>query len=336
MCVRIQSMNGVELNLFRFEYDLTWMAFFMDANDRFYTRYGGREDSDAESHLSQESLVRVMRQTLKLHQTGAVQTSRYESRAGAVRTPEDIPTMKAMLAKREMKCIHCHDVKVAQLRHRQQLDRFRRDMVFTYPAPSALGIDIDRHKQNLVSGVRSGSPADLAGIRAGDALLSAEGQRILTLGDLSRVLELTPAKSTLAVNIRRGESERNTSLALSGNWRRSEDPSWRESLHVAGPNAGLWGRNLTADQKQAEGIPADSLALEVTFIWGTHTRKAGVKTKDIVVALDGIRRDMDIRQLHTYSMLSKSFGDTMPIVVRRDGKEIEFTIRFPASAPEQE
>jgi len=37
----MQSMNGVNIHLFQFERDLTWMAFFMDANDRFYARYGG-------------------------------------------------------------------------------------------------------------------------------------------------------------------------------------------------------------------------------------------------------------------------------------------------------
>ena len=61
MCVRVQSMNGVNINLFQFDYDLTWMAFFMDAHDGIYARYGGREDHDAESHLTKPSLLRVMR-----------------------------------------------------------------------------------------------------------------------------------------------------------------------------------------------------------------------------------------------------------------------------------
>ena len=71
-------MNGVNLNLFQFDYDLTWMAFFMDADDRFYARYGGREDEHAESNLSQESLARTMRAVLELHREGKIQSSRYE------------------------------------------------------------------------------------------------------------------------------------------------------------------------------------------------------------------------------------------------------------------
>src|SRR5262245_48099175 len=96
----MQSMNGVNINLFKFEYDLTFMAFFMDANDRFYARYGGREDFDAETCLTKESLVRVMEQVLEMHRAGKVQTSRYEPRGEPVRIPEDIPPMNAMIAKR--------------------------------------------------------------------------------------------------------------------------------------------------------------------------------------------------------------------------------------------
>src|SRR5262245_51113054 len=98
-------MNGVNIQQFQFDYDLTWMAFFMDAEDRTYTRYGGRDDKDAESHLNRESLIGVMQQVLKLHKAGAVQTGRYEPAAAAFHTPEDIPTMKAMIAPRkDSKC----------------------------------------------------------------------------------------------------------------------------------------------------------------------------------------------------------------------------------------
>jgi len=152
----MQSMNGVNINLFQFEYDLTWMSFFMDSRDRTYARYGGREDEDAESHLNAESLVRLMEQVLKLHEDGKVQKpGRYEPAAATVRTPEDIPTMKAMMARRKVKCIHCHDVKVAQLRHLQSQDKFSRDAIYTYPTPSSIGIRVDAKTQS-----RSGAKPD--------------------------------------------------------------------------------------------------------------------------------------------------------------------------------
>ncbi|MAV38595.1 MAG: hypothetical protein CMJ59_24420 [Planctomycetaceae bacterium] len=329
ICVRIQSMNGINLDLFQFEYDLTWMAFFMDDRDRFYARYGGRVDEDAESHLTQQSLARLMRQVVDLHRTRAVQTSRYEPRGRNLRTPEQIPTMAAMLRERKNKCIHCHDVKVAQLRHLQNLGQFAREQVFTYPTPANVGLTTDPQRQNVVTAVTANSPAARSGIRAGDRLTAADGQRILTFGDFSRVLEKTPRRSRLDVVFQRGGKSLTGSLQLAGNWRQTSDPSWRESLHVAGPNCGLWGKQLSAADKNKRGIAAGALGLKVTFIWGAHTRRAGLQTGDIIVALDGVRREMTIQQLHSYPMLKKDYGDSMPIIVLRGKRQVPLTMRFP-------
>ena len=334
VCVRVQSMNGVNIGLFQFEYDLTWMAFFMDAQDRFYTRYGGRDDSGAESHLNKESLVRVMRQVLDLHKAGKVQTSRYEPDGKQARTPEDIPPMKAMIAgRKDSKCIHCHDVKVAELRHLQAQKKFTRDLVFTYPTPSAVGIQVDPKAQNQVETVTADSPAAKAGVRPGDVLLSADGQRLLTLADFARVLELTPKEAKLPLELKRGEQTVSATLRLAGDWRRSKDPSWRESLHVAGPNAGFWGMKLKDDERRKLDIPADALAVRVTFIWGDYTRQAGVKDGDVVVEIDGLRRDMTIHQLHAHLNLNRDYGDTITLVVNRAGKEQKLTMRLPKEPP---
>ena len=70
-------MNGVDLKLFRFDGDLTWMSFFMDAHNRFYTRYGGRNDSGAESHLNRESLIRLMDGVIRIQIPGVLAKDRH-------------------------------------------------------------------------------------------------------------------------------------------------------------------------------------------------------------------------------------------------------------------
>ena len=191
-------MNGVNLEAFPFEYDLTWMSFFQDSDGRTYARYGGRDDSGPESHLNQESLVRTMRSVLELHREHAVQKdSRYEPVATRKLVPADIPPMKSMIAKRNESCIHCHDIKVARLRHLDTLDQLKKEMVYTYPAPSQLGIVIDTKQQNLLAQVESGSPAAVAGLQSGDRLLESDGQRLLTYADFTRVLELAPESGRL-------------------------------------------------------------------------------------------------------------------------------------------
>jgi predicted metalloprotease with PDZ domain len=333
----MQSMNGVDIRLFRFEGDLTWMAFFMDGSDGIYTRYGGREDGEAESHLNQKSLVRVMEQVLAMHQRGEHSHSPPKFPADVPRTPEDIPTMKAMMAPRkESKCIHCHDVKIAGLRDFQAKGQFKREMVFTFPPPSSTGITLNPIVQNQVDAVADGSAAAKAGVRAGDTIKSLDGGRILTLADMSWVLESYRGDASLPLELERGGKTVRTTLKLEGNWRRTKDPSWRESLHVAGPGGGFWGQKLKDDEKEKAGFAKDDLAVRVTAIFGDHARQAGIKNGDIVVEFDGKRTDMTILQLHAHLQLNKEYGDVIPVVVRRDGKNQPLTLRLPKSPPKGE
>lgn len=324
-------MNGVDLNRFPFEYDLTWMSFFQDARGRTYARYGGREDSGPETQLNRKSLIRVMNQVLDLHKSGDVQpANRYEPTDGSSAVPEQIPTMKQMLAKRKVKCIHCHDVKSTQLKNLRSAGKFDRNMIFTYPSPLNLGIQINPVAQDEVKSVLPASAAAKAGMKAGDRSLRLDGQRILTFADATRVLELTPESGTLPIEFQRDGKTIETEIALPDNWRVNGDPSWRESTHVAGPNSGFWAVKINDQQRKRLGIGPEKLALRTTAIWGSWTRQAGLKNGDVVVAIDGRSSDLSIKQLQTYLQMNRNWGDTIPILVIRNGKRVELSLTLPS------
>jgi hypothetical protein len=56
VCVRLIKITGVDLNLFDFDYDLTWMAFFLNPNEKVLGRYGGRDAYGPDSRLSLKGL----------------------------------------------------------------------------------------------------------------------------------------------------------------------------------------------------------------------------------------------------------------------------------------
>ncbi|MCH7725636.1 MAG: PDZ domain-containing protein [Planctomycetes bacterium] len=327
-------MNGVNLNQFQFEYDLTWMAFFQNAEGRTYTRYGGREDHDAESHLNKKSLLRVMRQVLILHEDQRVQPdNRYEPIAKSLRTPEDIPPMKRMLSKRKEKCIHCHDVKAAGLRHDRELDQLDKNLVFTYPSPSRLGIRLDPEIQFKVRIVEENSPAKIAGIRAGDLIRTIDRQRVLTFADATRVLELAPETGKLQFDLERGGKTVAASLQLPKGWRKNDDPSWRSTTGSVGPLSGIWGKRANQQQRKQLGLNADTLAMRVTYIWAPWARKAGIKFGDTIVSVDGYKADMTIRQFQAYLHLNRNWGDKISVVVRRGRQDVKLTFQFPDKPP---
>ena len=325
-------MNGVNLEEFQFEYDLTWMAFFQNEKGQTYTRYGGREDRGPETHLTKASLVRVMRQVLELHKNGDVQiASRFEPKPTNTVTPSDVPTLKPMMAKRkDSSCIHCHDVKVARLRHKRDLSELKKSMVFTYPTPKLFGLHVDPDIQNRVAKVETGSAADKAGIESDDILLSSGGQRILTFGDFTRVLEFAPDGGKIDLKLKRGDAARSVSVDLPKGWKQSTDPSWRPSLGMVGPGGGFWGRSSNAAERKRLGLTKEDLAIRVTFIWAPHAKATGIRLKDVVVSIDGQTNEMNMRQLHGYLQLNRKWGDTVPMVVRRGDRTINMTMRLPS------
>ncbi len=56
VCVRIIQANGMDLSQFQFDFDLTFAAFFMNADKTLYGRFGTRSDKKAMRDISIEGL----------------------------------------------------------------------------------------------------------------------------------------------------------------------------------------------------------------------------------------------------------------------------------------
>ena len=65
--VRLPRVDDLDLNVFEFDYDVTFMVFFLDADDRVYARYGGRDSQDADNRQTLEGLRYTMESVAKMH-----------------------------------------------------------------------------------------------------------------------------------------------------------------------------------------------------------------------------------------------------------------------------
>ena len=65
--VRLTRVDNLDLNLFEFDYDLTMMVFFLNAEEKVYARYGGRDARNADSRQSLAGLHATMQSVLAMH-----------------------------------------------------------------------------------------------------------------------------------------------------------------------------------------------------------------------------------------------------------------------------
>src|ERR1700731_1477757 len=64
--VRLTRIDDVDLNLFEFDYDLTFMVFFLNAEEKVYARYGGAEAETPDNRKSLEGLRYTMESVLRM------------------------------------------------------------------------------------------------------------------------------------------------------------------------------------------------------------------------------------------------------------------------------
>lgn len=328
VCVRIVDMKGVDLDLFRFDYDLTLAILFLDGNDRIYSRYGGRDAGGADDRLSKESLLHSMRTVLKVHKEAWKGPDDRKERLPPEVTVEDLPGMKKRIATgKRPDCFHCH--MVVDSRRQWEIDRgtFDKRKIWDYPLPENLGIALQRDQGTLVASVDPKSPAGKGDLRKGDRIHAVDGVRTISEGDVRWALHNFGGRKLKLTALRAGEVVK-TRLSLPKGWRKS-DISWRESMYHIPPKPGFWAPPAKEGRRAALGIPSGVLALDVQWVPGGPARRAGLRKGMVIVAVDGSRRERTCQQVQLFIKVNKSPGDSVVLTVLDGGRERDLVLRFP-------
>src|SRR5262245_59008069 len=188
VCVRLVQANGADLSLFQFDYDLTFAAFFMNADKTIYGRFGTRSDrKDAMKDMSMEGFRKALEGALELHKKyPANRTSLAGKRGSAPRfpVPEEYPSLKGKYSSKldyegkvVQSCIHCHQVRDAEFRFfRDDRKSIPDETLYAWPMPIVAGVSLDPKDKAKVASVTTGSAAERDGFKPGDEILSLEGQ----------------------------------------------------------------------------------------------------------------------------------------------------------------
>ncbi|MBI3467381.1 MAG: PDZ domain-containing protein [Planctomycetes bacterium] len=326
VCVRAVQMEGVDLGLFQFDYDLTWCAFFLNANGSIYGRYGTRAGNRERSttHVSVASLKKAMERALELHRA---YPDNWLTRAGKRGPNPEYPVAEKIPTLEKSHCIHCHNVRENLLRAKWQEQKLTPADIWEYPLPENIGLTMDLDDGQRVQSIKPHSPAAQAGLRPGDQLVTLNGQRLISQADIQWVLHQSPVETELAATVRRDGTMTQKTIALNGPWKES-DLTWRAS---SGPGLryGLGAVPLADAEKRQRDIPADSLALRVSKLYAPRAAKlkdAGLREGDVIVAVDGNTTAISESQFLASLRLDHPPDGSVTFTVLRDGRREDLKI----------
>lgn len=343
--VRIPQTNHLDLSVFQFDYDLSFYAFFFHPGGAIYGRFGSRStQEDKKGEVSIDAFAEALRAVLALHERYSEVKDSLAAKKGPkplFPVPEKFPSLEGRYGptldyegKVVQSCIHCHQIRDAERQLLRSEKRLLSDEVlFPFPSPSVLGIELDPRKRATVQAVADGSVAAQAGFRPGDELVSLEGQPLVSISDVEWVLQHAGDKRALRATVRRdgASDEDELELPLPEGWRTRGDISWRVStwdLRRMG-TGGMRLEEIEKEEREKLGIDDEHLALRAKHVgeYGEHAtaKRAGLQKGDVIIAVDGDTQRRSESRLIAYTMQEKRPGDRIEFVILRNGERKEFS-----------
>ena len=341
VCVRLVQGNSLDLELFQFDYDMSFAVFFLTAEKKILGRYGTRsaKPKEADRDISLEGLREAMELALRLNDSAAQErfATGLAAKRGAVpkrSTPQEYPSLKKFKpeldyqGKLAQSCIHCHQIADAQRLEFRGLGKPIPDkLLFPWPNPNLTGMHFRKDRAATISRVEPGSPAAAAGLRAGEQISFFGGQPILSVADVQWVLHGAGDEDSIQIRVKRAGAWVDLELELRPGWRRRSDISWRTSSWEL-RRMGSGGMLLERDPDANRG----KLALRAKHVgqYGEHAvaKRAGVIKGDLLIEFDGRSDDWTESQLFAYAMQHRKPGELVPIKIKRGGKVLEMKIKM--------
>lgn len=346
VCVRQVATNGLDLSLFQFDTDQSFAVFLMNADKTIYGRFGTRSHrTEWFGDVSLPGLAQALEGALALHADYPNNKAALAGKRGdrpLFASPEKFPSLQAKYTATlnyqgnvVQSCIHCHQIgDAARDYFRERKQTLPDELIYPYPHPKSIGLVLDPEQRATVKEIHPQSPAAAAGFRAGDQLVSLEGQPLLSIADVQWVLHrVSPKGGTVAAEVDRDGNRTTLTLKLADGWRRADDISWRVSSwgYRRMTTGGLLLEELPeADRAQAGLRDSGRMALRVKHVgqYGPHAaaKQAGFQQGDILTEFDG-RTDL-VREadLFEHGLTKRKAGDRVTVKVLRNGKSVTLNL----------
>lgn len=313
------KLEGIDLNLFEFDFDLTMMIFLLNADEHVYGRYGGRDGKNADGRISVAGLRYSMNAALDAH--------RLQPKSSKTEAAAQPRYIRDLTGGRRGGCVHCHQVNEFQHAAMKRKGEWNRDHIWRYPLPDNLGLVLEVDRGDVVKQVVRDSPAARVGLRAGDVVSSIGGHTVHSFADAQFALDKAPKSGSIEVTWQRDDATLQGQLTLGKDWRRS-DLSWRRSMQWMVPSARVYGRNLKPAERKARGLSAKQLAFWQLFPVSPAAKAAGVREEDIILGFDGKLLEMTAYNFLSHVRSNYLVGDNVTVDVLRGNKRLSLPMQL--------
>lgn len=188
----------------------------------------------------------------------------------------------------------------------------------------AESFSLDKSRGALVASVERGGPADKAGIRTRDVILSFDGKNIDTSVDLPRIVGNTKPGTKVQVEVWRDGSIRKLMVVVGEMSGDEGAPVQKQSRSGdAASKLGLALKELSSDQKDQIGVDNGLLVEEV---YDGIAGSAGIRPGDIVLGFN----NQDIKSIKQFNKLLRDAkkGRNIALLIRRGDVTTFITIKL--------
>ena len=183
-------------------------------------------------------------------------------------------------------------------------------------------LNLKDEKGALVADVTEGGPAQKAGFKRGDVIVSFDGKDIEESKDLPYIVSSTPVGEKVAVEIIRQGNKETLEVKI-GELEGGETPA--TTLSEVGPDLGLRAEDLTPELARYYGLPDISGVIITQVENNSPADEAGLRQGDIILEID----QEPINDLAQFNRKIEAYkaGDTILFLVKRQGMSLYLTLK---------
>ena len=177
-------------------------------------------------------------------------------------------------------------------------------------------------KGALVADVTSDGPAERAGIKRGDVIISFDGKEIEEMSELPFVVASTPVNKTVTVVVIRGGGKESLTVKIA----KMEEEKGPAAVIEEKSDLGITLKELTPELSQQLGLIEKSGLVVVQVESNSPAEEAGIRQGDIIMEMD----QKPVKNIDEYSkqILQYKKGDTILFLIKRGGSALYLTLKI--------